>query len=582
MVQLERKGIYAVLIVFLLAIGIGHFPQKATLADFSPATQMRAALSGQGAPLYADVAAKLEGVYAAVVGTPANTPSTIVSFLIGFPSLLLAIIGVLAYFTLRALEFSTSFSAFSAVVFVLAASALSFMPGAYGSAQLSCLFFFAFLCLFAMHVREKKSEGKAGGNAWLLACAFFAMICAYLSAAFAIAGIFVAAAFCLSSWLKSKDNKEIIHSVGLAAVFAVFAILSPEKALSFDVAAIGGAFYSMPFMIAAACCAVVLFFFSHARIEYLALAIGAVALSSASPLAAASLLVLPVAEGMSKASGNIPKTAKLACAYFVVFFAVFGIASQSAGTLQVLVAAALIAVLSPLLMHFYDYNNKAFFALFAAVLAAASVFSVMIYQQGAHMQNQPAYIDNDLADALSFFSGTRIGQVSTLQNEDAVRFYLPSARIGPSGDLRAYLVSGKPLPASGSYLIISVLDIDNMSGEEGFVSYRYAGNFSGNSREYALFASPDGLLLSREITAAGTLALDDGARLDPYGRYYGSVPLPRMLLLSANRSYSDKDNRLMVLDEDTVPPHLITVYSGAAPEISGATLFGKVAAYKVG
>lgn len=403
MIQIERKDIYAALIVFLLALGMGYFPQKTTLADFSSAMQIRAALLGQDAPLHAQVAARLEALYASVIGTAPNTPSTIVSFLIAFPSLLLAIVGVLAYFTLRALDFSKSFSAFAAIVFTLAALSISFMPSVYGSAQLSCAFFFAFLFLFAMHVREKSKD-------WLIAAAFFALISGYLSLIFALAGIIVVVAFGISSWMKNRSKEEFACFAALVALFAVAGALSPENAASFGIATMASALYGMPFLVAAAFCAAVLFFFKHARPEYLVLILGAIALAGISPLAAASLLVLPAAEGMSRASGDMPKSAKLACAYFVVFFAVFGMAIPLAGAWQAFIAGALIAVLAPLLVYFYGYNNKAFFVAFAAVLVAASVITVMMYQQGLPRQGYPTYADSDLSNALSFFSSQGLGR----------------------------------------------------------------------------------------------------------------------------------------------------------------------------
>ncbi|VVC02167.1 Uncharacterised protein [uncultured archaeon] len=522
-------------------------------------------------------AARLESLYAAVLGTPAATPSTIVSFLIFLPSLLLGISAVLAYFALRSAGFSKSFSSFAPMLFVLAASMIAFMPGTYSASQLSCVFFFAFLASFA-------AFSAKGGKGLLALSAFFAAIAGYIDAPFAVAGIFIAAAFCLTHCLYDPKRKsELPYYAAIGVLFLAVALLSSGKPLALDAANATGAFYSMPFLVAAASGCVVLLAFGHAAAGCLLLVIGAALLSFFSPLAAAALLVLPAAEGMSKASVDIPKSARLACAYVVALLAIFGLALQGAEPVQSFVAALLLAAIAPLLMHFYEYQNRALFVGFAIALLALSAFTTIAFQMQrlASGPAYPQYIDKDLSDGLSFFSTRGIGTVSSLGNADAVRFYLPSSSIGPGADLKTYLLSGKPLPQSGSYLIVSLLDIDNLSEGNGFASYRYAGNYTNGGTQYALFASYDGLLLSRELTPAGALSLKDGAALDSYGRYYGYVPLSRMMLLSANKSYFDEANRLIVLEEGTLPPHFITIYSEAAGELSEVTAFGKVSFYKV-
>lgn len=563
MIKLERKDMYAVLIVFLLAVGIGHFPEKSTLAEFSSATQVRAAVLGQDAPLYAQAAAPLEKVYASLTGANASAPSTIVSFLLLFSSLLLGMIGVLAYFSLRALTLGKSFSAFGAMLLVLAGTSFAFLPGSYGAAQLAMLFFFAFLLPFSLFV-------KKGGLPALAVAAVFALISGYLDAAFAVAGIGVVLSFCIAAWLKEKNNQQSAYFIVLLALFAAAAFLSPNNALSMDASNIAGSIYGMPFVIAAASTAVVLYFFASIGIECLLLALAGIAVCAISPFAASAIFIIPAAEGMSKATGDVPKPARLACAYFAVFFAVFGIIASAAGLQAAFVGAALISTLAPLLVHFYDYKNKLFFIMLAAMLVALSLFFAI---GGQHGKNYPSYVGNDFSNALSHLSGIGATDVYVLQRADAARFYLPSASVRENSSTLPYILSGNPLPKSKSHIIVSVSDVDAMSGLHGFASYRFAENYSDGSTAYALFTSPDGMLLSR-LMDNGTFALRDGAALDPYGRYYASVPLSRMILLSANQTFSGANSRLLVLEEGVLPPYLAAMYSGQAPELSQADIFG--------
>ena len=88
-------------------------------------------------------------------------------------------------------------------------------------------------------------------------------------------------------------------------------------------------------------------------------------------------------------------------------------------------------------------------------------------------------------------------------------------------------------------------------------------------------------MVAREIGTDGSLSLKDGVLLDGSGSSYGSVPLSRMLLLKSSQPFSDKGNRMMVLEEGSGLPHFMKIYSGTANELGEKQEYGKVSVYSV-
>ena len=54
-----------------------------------------------------------------------------------------------------------------------------------------------------------------------------------------------------------------------------------------------------------------------------------------------------------------------------------------------------------------------------------------------------------------------------------------------------------------------------------------------------------------------------------------------ILALRSDIPYSSPQNRMIVLDENTLPPYFLAIYSGKAKGISPMSSFGAVSVYKV-
>lgn len=577
--KIEAKEIYAILLVFFLALGFWQFPAKDTLPDFTPAMviqRLPAMSSPQPAHLVAAAAA--EGICASILGQDAYSPKTIEQFLLIFPPILLSLSSLFLYLALRQLDFRRSASAFGALLFSLSLAAMQFLPGVYGSWQLAALS----LSLFIFHFSYYVSKGKP----LLLAPALlFAALAGYLNPAFGVAGIALAMAFAIQSYLKGE--RKIAHFAIVFLAFAAASFLSPERGqLSFSVQNIQSLFSLAPFLLAAASLSAVLFFNSSAQIAHLLLFIFGVLVSAISPLAGAMLLALPAAGGISQAASDklSSKKAKLACAYFLAFFAIFGLASPVAGELRAAVIAFLISFLSPLMLHFYGYNSRQAFASLGIALLVLSVSFAVFYQMPPQRQFYPTYSDRDLSLALSQLSGKGVQKLALIGSQDAARFYVPSAGLESQTALSDYLSSGKNLSASGTYLLLSLSSLDEQAVVPGggYETYFFYANFTSNGRNFAQFVSPSsGTILVRELDSNGGFALRDAQLIDPAGRPYGTISLSRMLLLKPGSPFHSEQNRLVAIDEGAQVPYFMKIYSGKADELALVSEQGKVTVFRV-
>jgi len=210
------------------------------------------------------------------------------------------------------------------------------------------------------------------------------------------------------------------------------------------------------------------------------------------------------------------------------------------------------------------------------VLVLALAFSLFFALQiPPQSQAYPSYMDKGIADSLSAMTnGNATGAIGVLSDQDAVRFYLPSAGLVNQTELEDYLIGNGPAP-TGSELILTVSQLDSLSSaDNGFETFGAVGNFTDTTgTEYAEFASPtSGRIITRVLSANGTLTLKDGTLMDSAGDYYGTVPLDRMVFLSPSLSPFSKDNRLIMLAEDTAPPPFVQMYSGS---LQGVTQIGQ-------
>jgi hypothetical protein len=598
--KIEAREIFAVIIVFLLPLGMAQLVQKTTLPEYGAAVQVREAIAGVagGQELCARtlciapqpephimVAAALEKAYAAAMGLDAASSQAIAGFLLVFPPVLLAVSAVLLYFACRRLAYSKTQAAFAALMFSLSLLAfISFLPGMYGSSQLAALLLAAFLVAFVAFTHEPSRMDALGGAAVL------GFAAGYVNAAFALAALAAAVAFAFAHHGKfrrdlpavageshdtnrKKEGKNYLAMLGaLAVVLGASAFLSADQSgLAFMPDGLVQIATGAPFLFAAAAICIGLFFFGQRDSEFLALLVLGALMFGFSPLAGAMLLVPAVAEGVAGAMKAESKEAKLAAAFICAFFVVAGMIYSEAGSpYATLAAGALLGLLAPLSMHFYDYNARGFFAVAGAVLLLLSLFFAAFVQLPPAKQGYPAYTPAGLVEALEYLSGGT-SQLYTLDRADAVGFYLPSASIGNESALEKFLVSGNSSLEEGGTLMISLASLESLSGEGGFEIYYYAQNYTNpdSGAIYALFVSSRGRLASRELAPGGKFALKDGAALDSYGRYYAPIALPRMAMLYGSKPYTDRSNRLLVMEEGGAPPRMVGVYSGTDP---GATL----------
>lgn len=578
--KFDRNELIAIILVFFISLGIGHFPAKSTLPDFSIASAIQNYQSEQSVkPLHIQAAYYLESTYASVLGLPQSSPQAIVSFLLVFPSVILALTSLFLYLSVRNLGFGRAISAFCALLFAFSFASFAFLPGVFGPAQLAA----PLAALFLFHFVSFASKGRLP---MLIPAAIFAAASAYLSPAFGLAAIAVVAAFAVSSLGKESNRLAYFGAMLLLAAAAIY--LSPDRqSLYFNLQGLQSSYKVAPFLLAAASLSVVAFFLVNAPPQYAFLAAAGFLLSAFNPAASAILLALSAAEGAKiSLAEKIPKLALLAFAFSLAFFTVLGVVPE-ADFYKAAAISLVAAILFPVILHLYEYKNAAIFSVFLLSVLSISLFSGAFHSSVPQQRSSyPSYADKDLSDALSYLSGKSASEVYLFGFADAAKFYLPSARIGSQQELSAFLVSGKPPLPSGSIIVLSLSDIDDAyalypDGTQQFTPFRFVSNFTSGGGQFAIFVSTQGSALAYPLGPQGDLALSDPQLIDQYGRLYGTVPLSRAMLLSSSKPFFSPQNRLLVLEEGAKIPNLLNIYSGQAQGVAKLSEFGQVAVFKV-
>jgi hypothetical protein len=589
--KFEAMEILAIAIVLLLPLGIGQFVEKTTLPEYGAAVQIRGVLLGTGAENecwgeaecipkppapHIAVAAGLEKIYASIAGLGAASLQAIVGFLLIFPPMLLALVSVMLYLACRQMGYGKSQSAFATLLFSTSLVAvLPFLPGMFGSSQLAAFFFAGFLLFFAMYVH------KPDRVAVILPAAILGICTGYINAAFALAGIAVAASFAFAHHKKAAKNYLPLLAA-MALVLAVAGFLSQDKAqLVFVMQGLEQIATMAPFLFAAASICIGLFFIVTKDAEFFALFIFGALLFCANPLAGAMLLVLPAVEGVARATGENSNSARLAASFACGFFLVLGITYSLTGAYGALAAGVMLGLLFPLVLHFYEYNARAFFSVVGAGLVMLSVFFAAFVQLPPMEPHYPNYTDDGLSGALAYLAGAGADRIASLEREDALGFYLPNAASEPQADVEEYLLSGNASIGPGAYLLLSMPALEMISQKGGFEVYYYAQNYTNSGVTFALFVSKNGRLLARELSG-GNFALKDGAALDSSGRYYAPIALPRMVMLSGEKPLGSHSGALLLMEEGMAPPKAAAIYAGQMPGTAFVKGFGRVEIYRVG
>jgi len=592
--KMDSREVFALVVVFLLAFGIGGYPARATLPDFYLPLKMQEAalppgqIAGCGEAGCTVVFSEAEyfvhsaaNAYALAIGASPGSPSTIVSFMLLFPPLLFAITALFSYLALRVHGFRKTVAAAAALLFIFSTTAyLSFLPGSFGAAATAAPFFALFFLASSWHYKKNSLVALAIGSV-------FGTYSAILYPVFALAGVAAVASFAYSA--RRRSEKIALFAIPLA-LFAGVLLLPSFSAL--PQAGVENArnflIQSSP-LIAASAAAAALFVFSECSIEALLLAASAAALSFFSPLASALLLAVPSAEGIARLSDEAGKKgAKLAALFAFTFFLFLGPLYAGYGSLlRAAAGSMLISAIAPLVMHFYEYKARRIMPLAVLFAVSAAVFLALFSQSMPHY-GAPAYADPKISAALADLSSSGIDSLYLLGSADEARLRMPGAEIN-NESLAAFLMDGSGRPKSGSAALVPLSCLDRPpdcglggSGEgQPFESFRYFSNASdGQGGSYVFFAS-EGLVLMRAVDSAGQFSLNDGRLIDSSGRAYATVPLSRMVLLRHDKPYWSPQNRIIVLSEEAPPPFFITLYSGTLNSVRLKEDFGQVALFEV-
>ena len=574
--KFDKKEIAAVLIVFLAAFGATQFPAKSTLPGFASAIQLRSALAGHPEPLFIQAAALGERAFSALFRLAPSSPDSTVSFLLLLPPLLLAISALFIYLSIRSLGFGRTGSAFGALLYAFSLSSLSFLPGVYGPGQLAAPLFSLFLLFLCLFAAKRKAE-------LLVPAALFAALAGFISAPFGVAAIAAILAFTASEHVGGGSRLAQFGLLLLASAAGIF--LSQGGALYASLASAQSLLVLLPFLIAPGFCTAVLFFSAKETLrDFLLFLFGLVA-ALFSPVAGGAVLAVAAAAGMERARAQkSSRPLMLLCEFFISFFALAGL-MQSVGVdlYSAILAAIMVSFLAPLLLHFYEYRSAQLFSAAGLSLAVLSLFLLAFYSATPPRQFYPQYADPDLSSALSYLAAQgNVAQIAMSGGQDAASFYLPSTQVSNSSSVSSYLASGKPRPASGTYLVLSLSDIDaGQSFGESYSAYRFVVNITNQGSPEALFVSGSGLMALRGISPDGTLSLQDGMLLDQSGSAYSTIPLSGMLLLRPDLPFDSQQNRLIVLDEGSSLTYFMGIYSGKSGELSRVAEFGQAVVFRV-
>lgn len=566
----DRRELLAVLLVFLLAAGLGQFPQKATLAGYSDAIKVRDASKGQ---LHISIAAAVASAYSAAAGVPFS-PDAIEQVLLALPPVLLGISAVFIFLSARKFGFEAAPSALGALLFAFSLPVFGMLPGVFGPQSFGLPSFSLFLLFFA-HAVSCKSK------AMLMASAALGGLTGFLSPEFGAAAALAALSFFLPAALEGrKADAAVLLLVALVGAGASAA--SPLFiTLVFKPGAIASLLELSPFLLAAASASTVSLI-GKGR-HWGMLAIAGAALSGLSPLAASALLSVPAAAGASVLLSSKEEKGKrlMACA-LLCFFAVAGLAMPLLGTSKAAVAALLICPLLPLMLHLYDYRGAVpVFAIAALLLCSAFFFPLSSLPPSR--PDYPQYSSPEVKAALQSIQGAG-GEIYLPGSFDAARFYLPGFSLGDSSQYAAYLHSANATLPRGSYLLISLASLDDpysISGRGSFEAFYFASAVSSQSRPFAVFYSQSGIRLVREISPDGSLSLRDGQLVDGTGTIYASVPLSRMVMARDDAPFDSPGNRLLVISEGEPLPHFVSILSSRDPKLGKVYEKGDVILYKV-
>jgi|GEM_PF-1181497 len=578
----------AAAIVFITVLGLLHFPARASLPNFSEAILVQGALSGAAAPVHSQLAAYKLNLVAPLFGLPPASPDTIVLFMLEFSPVLLAISALFIYLSLRALGGRRAVSAFFALLVPFLLSS-QFLPGVYGAQQMALPLFA--VSLFCICLFSKNKNPLALG-----ASLPFAAASAFVFPSSALAGVALCLPFALSRYFargsESGAQDSNAHSLLFALPIAAFllgAFFSPSLAsFSFSLANLQSSQGTISFMLAFAMLSVAVFLLTPAsspRNAYFTL-FGLLS-SAACPACAAIALAVPSAGGLEAASKpGITKAAKLACALAFGFFALFALISGG-DAVRAAAISFFVALLFPLIMYFYEFQNAKFFAVFALVSLLFVAFSSSFAQLSPSGVGYVAYSDAGFSKVLSSLGSDAKGQnarIYLIGNAEMARFYLPKAALGSEKDFSSFLANGKAAPESGSYFLLSPSYLDSgalPTQGETFSAYRFSSNVtSRDGSTWALFSAARGGVL-RQLDSSGGFSFSDGSLLDSSGGQYLNVPYSRMLLLRSDVPYYSQANRMLVLEEGALPPHISEIYSGSAIGISKKGEFGQVSVYEV-
>ncbi|MCX8174995.1 MAG: hypothetical protein N3E51_02210 [Candidatus Micrarchaeota archaeon] len=558
----DAKDIYPALLVFALCAGFMLYPPKSTLPEFESAIKIEGALEGKQAQphiLFAAFLIRALGL--------AGDAASIATALLWLAPIVLSLSAVALYLACRASGAAPLPAVLAVLLFAAGPAALASSPGAYSSQLLAMLPLSLFILLFGFFL-------QLHSPAIFLLCAILAFIAAYCDFTAGLSASLFAFSFAVSAHAKKEKRAGAFLLLSAAAALLSFSFHAP---LQPSLSGFSSGLSQACFLLAAASVAGVCFAFGQGRLEHAMLIASGLLALLFSPLASGLLLLLPASDGASQALyGKHQRKVHLSAAFTMAFFILLGISIHSLG-IKAALLSAILAALAPLLLHLYEYRIAPFFAILLFALFCVALFSYYL------LFPPLPYLDYDLSSSLSFLSGLRVQSAALLSHADAAEFYLQGAKIENPDKLASYLISGSPRLPPGTHIILSLSDLDRgeFSTQGGFESYRYSATLTSQGRSAALFYSPSGRLLLRELSEDGNLSLKDGVLLNSAGQAYASIPLSAMILLKPHRSFSDKDNRLIVIEEGAPIPYFIKIYAGLAGELSNVFSHGSSDVYKV-
>ncbi|MCX8197380.1 MAG: hypothetical protein N3G80_03650 [Candidatus Micrarchaeota archaeon] len=525
--------------IFLAAALCLHFPLKTTLADFELAQKIK---EGADQPIHIKIGQLMNGIFCRLAGQQEATPFCTAAFLLVFPPILFGLTAALLYFSAAKLTAEKKIAAGAALLYAFSLTGLYFLPATFYPEAFS-LPFFAFAVFLVI------------SNAYAVAAIVAGAACA-LNPQIALPLL----AFLGAQATKNADKTKV--ALPAAAVVLCAFLFPPSLAIHPEKLAL------MTFLLSAGLLVL-------EGWAYLAAGIfGALFV----PAAGAAIIALQAAEAFSskkhQPSIMLISAFLMAYAFFAGSILLFGAPLTAAAA-----GALFLAPILPIVVHLYQNDAKKIFGTFGILLLLASIFVWAFYPFMQSKTLYPNYLDPDFMSALYFLSERGASPVAMLQNEKAVKFFLPNAFVLPKDELKQYLLEGK-MSAPKAYLVLSLSDFDSKL-LENYTSYRFAGVVSSSYGQLALFASQEGKIVGRRLSQNGKLALADGELFDKNFRFYGYLPISRMHFLQ-NLSYDSDKNRLIVFEEEASYPHFLDLYLGVSGKAKKIAEFGDTSVFEVG